>query len=153
MTEKVDFSSCHIDPAPLQIMEGTPLSNVSFILVNKRVLANAVCLQKQTPKLCTSCNFLFLIHHPMSPAQIHNLFSLLSLQVAYVTSNGRLTGVVSLKDLRRVIESVEKGNVPSRRSHRSRVSTMDIVIEDQEEEADDNTTTEEQPLRSRATEV
>lgn len=29
MSEVVDFSSCHIDPAPLQIMEGTPLSNVS----------------------------------------------------------------------------------------------------------------------------
>ena len=28
MSETVDFGSCHIDPAPLQIMEGTPLSNV-----------------------------------------------------------------------------------------------------------------------------
>ena len=30
MGATVDFSSCHIDPAPLQIMEGTPLSNVSL---------------------------------------------------------------------------------------------------------------------------
>ena len=44
---------------------------------------------------------------------MHNLFSLLSLQVVYVTSLGRLTGVVSLKDLRRVIENVEKGILPA----------------------------------------
>lgn len=31
--------------------------------------------------------------------QIHNLFSLLSLQVVYVTSLGRLTGLVALKDV------------------------------------------------------
>lgn len=31
----------------------------------------------------------------------------------YVTSLGRLTGVVSLKHLRRVIENVEKGILPA----------------------------------------
>ena len=33
--------------------------------------------------------------------------------MVYVTSLGRLTGVVTLKDLRRVIENVEKGILPA----------------------------------------
>ena len=96
LSSTVDFSSSHIDPAPLQIMEGTPLSN------------------------------------------IHNLFSLLSLQVVYVTSLGRLTGVVSLKDLRRTIESVEKGQIPTRTDQVisgkvSQISQAMIEEEDEEE--------------------
>lgn len=65
--------------------------------------------------------------------QIHNLFSLLSLQVVYVTSLGRLTGAVSLKDLRRVIESVEKGQLPTRPEF-SVDPVKDSIIEEEEEE-------------------
>lgn len=126
MGEPVDFSSCHIDPAPLQIMEGTPLSNVSC--------------HPSSPILNSLSHTLFPHDHA---SQIHNLFSLLSLQVVYVTSLGRLTGVVSLKDLRRVIENVEKGHVPCRPACRSApTDAMDVVTEE-----------EEQPLQSDSTEV
>ena len=52
--------------------------------------------------------------------------------MVYVTSLGRLTGVVSLKDLRRVIESVEKGQLPSRIEYVSE-TMKDAVIEEEEE--------------------
>lgn len=52
--------------------------------------------------------------------------------MVYVTSLGRLTGVVSLKDLRRVIESVEKGQLPSRTEYVSE-TMKDTVIEEEEE--------------------
>ena len=130
MNEVVDFASCHIDPAPLQIMEGTPLSNVSPIHIVKYPT-------------------LFAIFNRMLPlslsVQIHNLFSLLSLQVVYVTSLGRLTGVVSLKDLRRVIELVEKGGVPCRSSRAAASpSSLQVVAEEEEDE---------QPLKSDSTDV
>lgn len=64
--------------------------------------------------------------------QIHNLFSLLSLQVVYVTSLGRLTGVVSLKDLRRVIESVEKGQLPSKTEYMAEAMKDAIIVEEEE---------------------
>ena len=52
--------------------------------------------------------------------------------MVYVTSLGRLTGVVSLKDLRKVIESVEKGQLPSRTEYVSE-TMKDTVIEEEEE--------------------
>lgn len=97
--------------------------------------------------------FLFLSFTTHTP-QIHNLFSLLSLQVVYVTSLGRLTGVVSLKDLRRVIENVERGHRVPSRSPRSAAPTMDVVVEEQEDDDDDEEEEEEeQPLRSDSTDV
>lgn len=129
MGETVDFTSCHIDPAPLQIMEGTPLSNV------------ICCEHRRNQSFFNSQCPIFSFLSGDYAAQIHNLFSLLSLQVVYVTSLGRLTGVVSLKDLRRVIENVEKGNVPCRPS--KPLPGMDVVTEEEEE----------QPLQSDSTDV
>lgn len=54
----IDLSSCHIDPAPFQLVERTSL------------------------------------------IKVHSLFSMLQLSLAYVTSIGRLVGVVTLKDVR-----------------------------------------------------
>ncbi|RWS31260.1 chloride channel protein 2-like protein [Leptotrombidium deliense] len=59
LDQTVNFSSCLIEPAPFQLVEGTTLMRVS-----------------------------------------DNMFSLLGLQVAYVTSLGRLIGVVALKEVR-----------------------------------------------------
>ncbi|CAD6198344.1 unnamed protein product [Caenorhabditis auriculariae] len=42
----------------------------------------------------------------------HSLFSLLGLNRAYVTQNGRLVGVVALKELRLAIEMIQSGRVP-----------------------------------------
>ncbi|KAI1283153.1 Chloride channel protein 2 [Halotydeus destructor] len=95
LDDVVDFKACHIDPAPLQIMEGTPLAN------------------------------------------IHNLFSLLSLQVVYVTSLGRLTGVVALKDLRKVIDTVERGESPNPRLNRE-LKTVGTISEETEPLDEDN---------------
>lgn len=72
MQEPVDFDSCHIDPAPFQLVENTSLHKV------------------------------------------HSLFSMLGLSQAYVTSIGKLVGVVSLKELRKAIQgkttSIKKNN-------------------------------------------
>lgn len=39
------------------------------------------------------------VSSPFSPSQTHTIFSLLGLDHAYVTSMGRLVGVVSLKEV------------------------------------------------------
>nr|XP_006812245.1 PREDICTED: chloride channel protein 2-like [Saccoglossus kowalevskii] len=59
--EVVNFDNCHIDPAPLQIVEKSSLH------------------------------------------KIHTLFNLLSVNKAYVTSMGRLVGIVSLDEVRTAI--------------------------------------------------
>lgn len=46
--------------------------------------------------------------------KVHSLFSLLSLKRAYVTKAGQLVGVISLKDLRAVIENLQSGVIPNR---------------------------------------
>lgn len=48
--------------------------------------------------------------------KVHNLFSLLGLQLAYVTSLGTLVGVVSLKELRLAIEGMNSDQLPLRRA-------------------------------------
>ncbi|NXJ75340.1 CLCN2 protein, partial [Trogon melanurus] len=88
LDQLVDFSSAKIDPAPFQLVEHTSL--------------HKVCLQTppQTP----------LLDSPPDPElsplflQTHTIFSLLGLDHAYVTSIGRLVGMVSLKELRKAIE-------------------------------------------------
>lgn len=57
LNQAIDLSSCHIDPAPFQLVERTSL------------------------------------------IKVHSLFSMLQLSLAYVTSIGRLVGVVTLKDV------------------------------------------------------
>ncbi|VEN62844.1 unnamed protein product [Callosobruchus maculatus] len=46
--------------------------------------------------------------------KVHSLFSMLAINFAYVTSIGRLVGVVSLKELRQAIEDANSGNPPKR---------------------------------------
>lgn len=84
LKQKVDFSSCPIDPAPFQLVERTSL------------------------------------------LKVHSLFSLLAINVAYVTSIGRLVGVVSLKELRLAIEESNSGN-PPKRSERTLLSPVPSV--------------------------
>ncbi|CAI2343257.1 unnamed protein product [Caenorhabditis sp. 36 PRJEB53466] len=55
----------------------------------------------------------------------HSLFSLLGLNRAYVTKKGQLIGVVALKELRRAIEYLQSGKVPT---HGSSIFT-EIPIE------------------------
>ena len=44
--------------------------------------------------------------------QVHSLFSMLGVNHAYVTTIGRLIGVVSLKELRKAIEDANSGQSP-----------------------------------------
>ncbi|NXB86280.1 CLCN2 protein, partial [Vidua chalybeata] len=86
LDQPVDFSSAKIDPAPFQLVEHTSLHKVR---------------PHPTPE-----------PHPQPPdpqlsplfLQTHTIFSLLGLDHAFVTSIGRLVGMVSLKELRKAIE-------------------------------------------------
>lgn len=70
MKQPVDFSLCHIDPAPFQLVERTSL------------------------------------------LKVHSLFSMVGVNLAYVTAIGKLVGVVGLKELRKAIEDANSGNLP-----------------------------------------
>ncbi|XP_049570664.1 chloride channel protein 1 isoform X3 [Orcinus orca] len=62
----------------------------------------------------------------MSPEETHTLFSLLGLHLAYVTSMGKLTGVLALEELQKAIEGHTKSGVqlrPPLASFRSATST------------------------------
>ncbi|NXE42197.1 CLCN2 protein, partial [Ptilorrhoa leucosticta] len=86
LDQLVDFSSAKIDPAPFQLVEHTSLHKVHPHLIPDPHL------QPSHPQLIP----LFL--------QTHTIFSLLGLDHAFVTSIGRLVGMVSLKELRKAIE-------------------------------------------------
>ncbi|NXE76159.1 CLCN2 protein, partial [Cochlearius cochlearius] len=87
LDELVDFSSAKIDPAPFQLVEHTSLHKV-----RPRPPPQVPLQIPPDPHLTP----LFL--------QTHTVFSLLGLDHAYVTSIGRLVGMVSLKELRKAIE-------------------------------------------------
>ncbi|KAM7301601.1 chloride channel protein 2 isoform X1 [Ixodes scapularis] len=67
LAQPIDYTHCHIDPAPFQLVERTTL------------------------------------------LKVHSIFSMLGLQHAYVTTIGRLIGVVALKELRKAIEKMNSG--------------------------------------------
>ncbi|KAM9246694.1 chloride channel protein 1 [Leptosomus discolor] len=69
LNKNVCFDSCHIDPAPFQLVEGTSLHKT------------------------------------------HTLFSLLGLSHAYITSMGKLRGVLALEELQRAIEGSTRSGV------------------------------------------
>nr|CAH7729647.1 unnamed protein product [Callosobruchus chinensis] len=56
--------------------------------------------------------------------KVHSLFSMLAINFAYVTSIGRLVGVVSLKELRQAIEDANSGNPPKRASREQTNNTF-----------------------------
>ena len=76
LSSEVEFPSHLIDPSPFQLVEMTSLYKV-------------VHYKKY---------FLWWITYSLS-LQVHSLFSLLSLSHAYVTSLGKLVGVVTLTDV------------------------------------------------------
>lgn len=79
----VDFSQCHIDPAPFQLVERTSL------------------------------------------LKVHSLFSMVGVDLAYVTAIGRLVGVVGLKELRKAIEDANSGVLKPR--------DLEITFDDEED--------------------
>lgn len=83
LDQLVDFSSAKIDPAPFQLVEHTSLHKVR---------------PHPTPDPHPQPP-----HSQLSPLflQTHTIFSLLGLDHAFVTSIGRLVGMVSLKEVSR----------------------------------------------------
>ncbi|XP_030754419.1 chloride channel protein 2-like [Sitophilus oryzae] len=77
LNESIDFTLCHVDPAPFQLVEHTSL------------------------------------------LKVHSLFSMMSINTAYVTNIGKLVGVVGLKDLRKAIEDANAGILPMERFGRT----------------------------------
>lgn len=71
MQMPVDFTICHVDPAPFQLVERTSL------------------------------------------LKVHSIFSMVGVNHAYVTAIGKLVGVVGLKELRKAIEDINCGNLPT----------------------------------------
>ena len=55
----------------------------------------------------------FQLVEKTSLLKVHNLFSMVGVNHAYVTAIGRLIGVVGLKELRAGIENANAGNVPN----------------------------------------
>lgn len=85
LKHNVEFTNCHIDPAPFQLVERTSL------------------------------------------LKVHSLFSMLAINFAYVTSIGKLVGVVGLKELRQAIEDTNSGDPPKRQG-RSDLQSSPIPI-------------------------
>ncbi|NXH89326.1 CLCN2 protein, partial [Edolisoma coerulescens] len=83
LDQLVDFSSAKIDPAPFQLVEHTSLHKVCTHPTPDPYI--------QCPDTQLSTFFL----------QTHTIFSLLGLDHAFVTSIGRLVGMVSLKEVSR----------------------------------------------------
>ena len=82
----IDLNSCHIDPAPFQLVSVNSLKSLSIISSHIYILSS-----------------LFLGHTIQvghtSLLKVHTLFTMLQLNHTYVTSIGRLVGIVALKDV------------------------------------------------------
>ena len=60
----------------------------------------------------------FQLVEKSSLLKVHSLFSMLGVNHAYVTTIGRLIGVVGLKELRKAIEDANSGQAPGERQDR-----------------------------------
>ena len=62
----------------------------------------------------------FQLVEKSSLLKVHSLFSMLGVNHAYVTTIGRLIGVVGLKELRRAIENANSGHSPGTRQQQNK---------------------------------
>merc|ERR1719151_226237 len=62
----------------------------------------------------------FQLPEKSSLLKVHSLFSMLGVNHAYVTTIGRLIGVVGLKELRKAIEDANSGQSPGGRQQQGR---------------------------------
>lgn len=72
--------------------------------------------QMQYPVDFSSCQVdpaPFQLVERTSLLKVHSLFSLVGVNLAYVTAIGKLVGVVGLKELRKAIEDANSGTFPS----------------------------------------
>lgn len=64
--------------------------------------------------LCTVDPSPFQLVQRTSLLRVHSVFSMMGIDVAYVTDLGRLVGVVGLKELRAAIEAANAGHLKPR---------------------------------------
>ena len=77
----------------------------------------------------------FQLVEKSSLLKVHSLFSMLGVNHAYVTTIGRLIGVVGLKELRKAIEDANSGQSPgSKQRQTSDEETASGSVEEEEEE-------------------
>nr|CAI5838830.1 unnamed protein product [Callosobruchus analis] len=120
---KKELSSTPLSPMP----EKRPMSAISMTYLevyNTRICDLPLTEQKawEEKQLKHQIDFTacridpapFQLVERTSLLKVHSLFSMLAINFAYVTSIGRLVGVVSLKELRQAIEDANSGNPPKR---------------------------------------
>uniref|UniRef100_A0A669B3U3 Chloride channel, voltage-sensitive 1a n=1 Tax=Oreochromis niloticus TaxID=8128 RepID=A0A669B3U3_ORENI len=95
----------HWEPLCLQTRSRT-FSSCGSPGASRHSVCVTLCLERKAKSLCNFTSDLF----PLSP-QTHTLFSLLGLSHAYVTSTGKLVGVVALKELQKAIEGSTRSGV------------------------------------------
>ena len=83
----------------------------------------------------------FQLVEKTSLLKVHSLFSMLGVNHAYVTTIGRLIGVVGLKELRSGIENANSGNFPEPVKEEKVEVKADIEAGASESESDTENTT------------
>ena len=81
----------------------------------------------------------FQLVEKSSLLKVHSLFSMLGVNHAYVTTIGRLIGVVGLKELRKAIEDANSGQSPGGRQQQDRQEDEETGSAGSEEENTNNT--------------
>ena len=81
----------------------------------------------------------FQLVEKSSLLKVHSLFSMLGVNHAYVTTIGRLIGVVGLKELRKAIEDANSGQSPGEREQQGRQEDEESGSAGSEEENTNNT--------------
>ena len=92
----------------------------------------------------------FQLVEKSSLLKVHSLFSMLGVNHAYVTTIGRLIGVVGLKELRRAIENANSGHSPGTRQQQNKQDeeTGGSAGSEEEENSNSNTTEEEENINN-----
>merc|ERR1712183_980043 len=82
----------------------------------------------------------FQLVEKSSLLKVHSLFSMLGVNHAYVTTIGRLIGVVGLKELRKAIEDANSGQSPGVRQQQGQQEDEETGSAGSEEEENTNNT-------------
>ena len=92
----------------------------------------------------------FQLVEKSSLLKVHSLFSMLGVNHAYVTTIGRLIGVVGLKELRRAIENANSGHSPGTRQQQNKQDeeTGGSAGSEEEENSNSNSTEEEENINN-----
>lgn len=82
----------------------------------------------------------FQLVEKTSLLKVHSLFSMVGVNLAYVTAIGKLVGVVGLKELRKAIEDANSGHVAVNENNKEGVGANNDVKDSLDNEYDSVTT-------------